>query len=372
MKKILLVANSAAEHINKFHLPIIAMLGEQGYQVDVACKEDAPVPGCRKQVALPCDRNPFKGGLLRSIRALRQALAREHYDLLCCNTVTGGIIGRLAAGPFRKKGLKVVYMVHGLHFFKGASPLRWVLGWPMERLLMNRADAVCTINEEDFLRVRDKMGFRGKTYRVHGVGLDGKRFRPAQPEEKAKCRAEYGIAADAFTVIYVAELTKLKNQASLIRAAVLLKERIPNLTVLLVGFDHLKGKLQKEAARLGVAVTVQFLGWRTDVPRLLWAADAAVSTSTSEGLPMNIMEAAASGLPVAAYDNRGHRELILNGETGVIVPQGDEEGLAGALYDFYACPERSARMAEAATEYVRRFELENVLQEIRQMVEQLI
>ena len=87
MPKILLVANVAKEHIRKFHIPLIELLKHRGWIVDVACRLDAPVPEADNAYDLPCDRNPFRGGLFKSIDVLREILRKNRYDILLCNTV---------------------------------------------------------------------------------------------------------------------------------------------------------------------------------------------------------------------------------------------------------------------------------------------
>lgn len=188
--------------------------------------------------------------------------------MLSCNTITGSIIARLAATKaLRRNGLKVLYMIHGLHFFQGASLTRWLMGWPMERALLNRADCGLHHQSRGLQLHSAEMGYRGRTYLVHGVGVDTSRFREAaQLHSKGEYRAQYDIPQDAFVLIYVAEITKLKNQASLLRTVASLKERIPNLLLLLAGRDHLNGGMQRLAAELGIGEQVRFLGWRKDVP----------------------------------------------------------------------------------------------------------
>ena len=99
MKKLLLVANVSKEHIRKFHIPFILRMKELGWQVDVACRLDEPVPECDHAYDLPCDRNPLRGGLTESIRMLRQLVRENGYDVVHCNTVTGAIVARIACAP---------------------------------------------------------------------------------------------------------------------------------------------------------------------------------------------------------------------------------------------------------------------------------
>ena len=124
MRRLLLVANVSKEHIRKFHIPLIAMLKADGWTVDVACRLDEPVPEADHAYDLPCDRNPFKGGISKSVDILKGILRKNRYDVLLCNTVVGAMVARLAADSFRKNGLKVIYLNHGLHFFSGASVTR--------------------------------------------------------------------------------------------------------------------------------------------------------------------------------------------------------------------------------------------------------
>lgn len=147
--RLLLVANVSKEHIRKFYIPFINLLQEYGWSVDVACRMDVPVPECNNAYDLPCDRNPFRGGVLKSIKILKDILHKNTYDLLICSTVVGSVIARLAAATFRKKGLKVIYMCHGIHFFPGASVSRWIMGYPMEKLLASKTDVIIVTNDGD-------------------------------------------------------------------------------------------------------------------------------------------------------------------------------------------------------------------------------
>jgi hypothetical protein len=125
MRKLLIVANVSKEHIRKFHIPVIAYMKDQLWQVDVACRMDAPIPECDHAFDLPCDRNPFSGGITKSIRILKDILSKDSYDAILCNTVTGGLIGRIAAKSFRKNGLKVFYLNHGLRSYR--KKIEWLI-----------------------------------------------------------------------------------------------------------------------------------------------------------------------------------------------------------------------------------------------------
>jgi len=148
--KLLLVANVAKEHVLKFHIPTISMLKDRGWQVDVACKMDAPIPCCDHAFNLPIERNPFHFKTVKAIAELRRIIRENSYDIVYCHTVTGSLVARLAARPFRKNGVKVIYLAHGFHFYHGAPLKKWIIGYPMERILAEFTDVLITINKEDY------------------------------------------------------------------------------------------------------------------------------------------------------------------------------------------------------------------------------
>lgn len=182
-----------------------------------------------------------------------------------------------------------------------------------------------------------------KIFRIDGVGVNLERFHPVSEEEKSALRQELGFSEKDFIITVVAELNKNKNQTKLVRAVPELSRAIPNLRILLIGKETLpdvRNLVEKE--NLGGAV--KFLGYRRDVDKFTMISDIAFSASMREGLPVNIIEAMACGLPVVASDNRGHRSLIKDKETGFIFAQDSEKEMAGALVLLYKNPALRAEM----------------------------
>jgi glycosyltransferase involved in cell wall biosynthesis len=160
--------------------------------------------------------------------------------------------------------------------------------------------------------------------------------------------------ADGPTVLEVARLAEVKGQRALLRA-------LPQLetTAVFVGRDLETGgayetALQEEAASLGVAERVVFAGYRADVPALLAGCDVFCLPSSAEGMPLVVLEAMAQGKPVVATAVGGTPELVVHGETGLLVPPGDVDALAAALAQLLADPERARRMGEAGRARVER------------------
>jgi glycosyltransferase involved in cell wall biosynthesis len=121
--------------------------------------------------------------------------------------------------------------------------------------------------------------------------------------------------------------------------------RVPDLHLWLAGEGPLRGDLESQAAALGVAGRVRFLGWRDDVPALLAAADFLVSSSRHEPLGNVVIEAWAAERAVIATASAGPRELIRDGESGLLAPIEDAAALAAALARLAADPALRARLA---------------------------
>ena len=122
-KKILFVA-TVQSHICQFHLPIMKILKEEGYEIHVAAKDNLlEKNGLKMKYAdkvydIPFERSPFRKKNIESYRILKRILKKENYNIVHCNTPVGGIVTRLAARKFRKKGLRVIYTAHGFHFYQ--------------------------------------------------------------------------------------------------------------------------------------------------------------------------------------------------------------------------------------------------------------
>lgn len=319
--KLLIVANYAKEHINKFHLSTIAKFRENGWQVDVACNADAPIPGADHVYHLPAGRNPYHPRTLICIRKLKKILAENHYDAVHCHTPTGQLVGVAAFDSLRKQiGGKLIITFHGLHYYRGSSALSKLL-IPTDKYITSHADYVFSVNRED-LEFMQTHGYHLKRSSICPPSVKTEKFSDADSfrAQRAETRREFGLTDEHFVLSYVAELNKNKNQTLLLDALAILKQRMPNVRLLLIGPDHSNGKMQRAIEKRGLQNEVICAGWRDDVCRLLSACDIYTASSIREGFGVNLIEAALCGIPAIASDNRGHREIITDGENGFLVP----------------------------------------------------
>jgi glycosyltransferase EpsD len=319
LKKKVLFCATVDIHFKAFHLPYLKWFKEQGWEVHVAAEGDNELPFVDQKYNIPIQRSPFKKENLNAYRKLKLLINKNKYDIIHCHTPMGGVLTRLAANRARKSGTKVMYTAHGFHFCKGAPIINWLLYYPIERGLSRLTNCLITINQEDY-NLAINHGFKAHAIKhVHGVGVNTDIFKPSTEREKEFLRHEHGYRPNEVILFYAAEFNKNKNQKLLIESISQIKDEIQNLRLILAGDGPLLRECKELALKLEVDGLIDFLGYRNDIGELLRLSDIAVASSLREGLPVNILEAMACGLPVIANDNRGHRELIVNNKTGWIL-----------------------------------------------------
>ena len=313
-------------HFKAFHLPILKWFKEKGWEVHIAASGEMDLPYVDQKFNIPIQRSPFQTKNIAAFQELKEVINKNEYKIIHCHTPMGGVLTRLAAKQTRKNGTKVFYTAHGFHFCKGSPVMNWLLYYPIEKGLARYTDCLITINDEDYKLANSHRFRAGEIEHVHGVGVDTSRFKPIDIEDKRERRERFGYKDDDLLMFYAAEFNKNKNQQFLIKALAKIKDSIPNARLLLAGEGLLQNSCKKLAAELGVNHMVDFLGYRNDIVTILPMCDIAVASSLREGLPVNIMEAMACGLPVVAIKNRGHNELIVNQYNGWTVgPENTKE-----------------------------------------------
>jgi sugar transferase (PEP-CTERM/EpsH1 system associated) len=238
----------------------------------------------------------------------------------------------------------------------------------IRRLACATADAFFTVSRE----LRDfhagQAGISSSSIRVLYNGVDTERFAP-RPEVGARIRESYGIRRDEFVIGAVGRMAAIKDYETLVRAAGVLAERKLKFKLMLVGGGEELAQLSSLSQDLpGLAERVLFLGQRDDIPDLLNAIDIFVQTSLREGLSNTVLEAMATGLPVAVTRVGGNPEIVKEENTGWLFPPGDVQQLSQLLMRLAADPEYCRRAGEAARRHVEeRFSNEMMLENYRSL-----
>jgi glycosyltransferase involved in cell wall biosynthesis len=162
-------------------------------------------------------------------------------------------------------------------------------------------------------------------------GVDLERFRPAGETQKKTARVELGLPEDHLTIGVTANLRSYKGIDNLVAAVAQVVRREGGVSLVIIGDGPCRAEIEKQVCQLGLGGHVHFLGSREDVPSVLAACDVGALTSRTEGFPNAILEYMAAGLPTTATDVGGIPEVLVDGETGFLVPAGDVEAIANRL-----------------------------------------
>jgi glycosyltransferase involved in cell wall biosynthesis len=173
------------------------------------------------------------------------------------------------------------------------------------------------------------------------------------PTARARARAGLGASDDDIVVLTVGRLSEQKGHATIVEALPALLAATPSLLLCWAGAGALEGKLRAAVAAAGHGDRVGLLGRREDIGDLLAAADLFLFPSRFEGAPLALLEAMAAGVPVLVSDIGAHRDLVRDGETGLLFAVDDAAALAARVTWAAAHPEEMAALAARAQPLVR-------------------
>jgi glycosyltransferase involved in cell wall biosynthesis len=266
-----------------------------------------------------------------SLRALRQIRSlAANVDILHVHGARAALFGRLAVMSLRQRRPLVLYTIHGFAAPHYPPPRRQVL-MLVERCLMHRTDQwICVSHsEKDSLLTTGLGDARHTTVIWNGICLEP--FRGAI-SQRYPVRRALGVPADGFVVTTVCRLYRPRDFPTLLDAFGKLVEVLPEACLLIVGDGPLRSQVERDIASLALQHHVRLLGMRPDVPQILGASDVFVLSSRGwEGLPLSVLEAMASSLPVVASDVGGTPEAVIDGQTGFLCAPGDASALLQGL-----------------------------------------
>ena len=197
-----------------------------------------------------------------------------------------------------------------------------------------------------------KGGVDPKIIEVIPSGIDFSPFEEATPSDYL--RRELSFVPDDFLVGIIAHLADHKGHKYLIQAMKILKEYSPKIKLVIVGEGPLFLNLTKQAKESGITDIVFFLGFREDIPQILASLDLFVLSSYLEGMGSSILDAMACRLPVVATKVGGIPEVVIHGETGLLVSPRSPTALAKAIFRFYEDRGLASRMGKRGYEVVHQ------------------
>ena len=280
-------------------------------------------------------------------RRVKQLMVSEGVDLVHAHGTRASSNTLWAA---RQLGIPLVYTVHGWSFHDDQT--YWVRRFRIwgERWITARSALNIAVSASNRQSGVDRIpGFRAV---VINNGIDQRKFSPARIS--ADIRGELGIPRDAVLLLFLARFTAHKQPLALIRAFHQASAEMPGLQLLMVGDGDEKEEGMRMVAGLGLADKVHFSCFRQDVPDVLAAADIYVLPSLWEGLPIGLLEAMAMGKAVIGTKVDGTREVLQDGENGLMVEPGDTGALAAAILRLAGEKVMREKMGARAMETVRQ------------------
>ncbi|MDI6709614.1 MAG: glycosyltransferase family 4 protein [Thermoanaerobacterales bacterium] len=357
MKNHLLTLVRAA--VPSYEVLVACPPGELAAEAEAAGAEVIPVP-------LRGELNPVSDA--RCAYHLARAVRHLRIDLVHVHGAKAGLVGRPAARLGGVRG--IIYTVHNSILYEDwPAWKRWMLAHA-EAGLSRLTDRIITVSENLRRELIEREGIEASRIVTIYNGIAPGRF-DAGSGARTAIRWELGLAGDAPVIGTVARLAPQKGITYLIRALALLRERMPDVRGVVVGDGPLRATLEREAEECGVPVV--FAGYRTDIPALMAAFDVFVLPSVTEGLPLIVLEAMASGRAVVATAVGGLPEAVAEGETGLLVPPKDPDALCAALQFLLNAPGGMARMGAAGRERVfRMFTSERMVQKTLDVYRQIL
>jgi glycosyltransferase involved in cell wall biosynthesis len=269
------------------------------------------------------------------LRGLARALAFRKWepDAVITRSVLGQAVGHVLA---RSAGALHVTTEHSSRPLAADRRSRDRL----RRQLAPRVDGVVAVTERQFPYLL-RLGYRPGRMRAVSSGISALQAN----RSRAETRAELGLQSGDFAAFLIATLRPEKRADVFIDAVVRARESDSRIRGFIAGRGPELAGITEIAAKTNGAV--ELLGSRSDVPDLMHAADAICLTSDAEALPMVLIEAMALGRPVIATDVGGTSEIVVDGETGDLVPAGDGSALADNLLAWARAPEKPLAYGKA-------------------------
>jgi len=353
-----LYALAVAEHLHRSGLTAPVWIGGSGPAVDEVAR--------RGLSPRSFDQNALRAGGLPAAIQLGQLAWRLRQGRGLVHTHSTFLHG-LMARAFRVAGVRCIAHVH---IESTDDDYRWAFRRPPHAIV------TCA---EFLVRHVERALPAGtwKSTRIHAVpnSVDMSRF---QPGDRVAEKQRLGAPPDRPLIVMAANLAPHKGQVTAIKATAELRSSGVDADLWLAGVERGGGtsfteQLETLVGELNLQERVRFLGQRSDMPAILKAADAFVLPSTNEGLPLTILEAQASGVPVLAAPTAGIPEVVVHGETGFLIRADDPAGYARQLRELFRQPALADQLnAAAATRLRQKHTSEAMLRRLREIYDEVL
>jgi glycosyltransferase involved in cell wall biosynthesis len=301
----------------------------------------------------------------RWVMRLRHLVRDRRIDIIHAHSPVPAVAARIALfGRFRPR---LVYTEHNV--WRRYHPVTcWAnaMTYPLNDYVFTVAESVTqSILYPGPLRRRSLPPIETLHYGIDPATISRPVAHPAVLDE-------FGIPADAPVVGTVANFKPHKAHRYLIEAAARVRRAVPNVRFVLVGHGPLEEPLRRQATELGLDGAVVFTGYREDAARIAGAFDVFALASVQEGLPIALLEAMAQGRPPVVTTVGGLPEVVEDRKSGLLVPPAQPDAMADAITRLLRDDGLRSRLANAAMDRARRFDIRSAVRRTEQVYEELL
>jgi glycosyltransferase involved in cell wall biosynthesis len=351
-----IVRAGAEEHI----LELLRRLDRRLFRLHLACpdvllgKYEEDIPKDVHVTPIMLDHVSDIRGAVRLARVLREQKIDVLHSHMFRASLFASPIGKLCGVPV---------IIETPHVRE-----TWRKGWFKSKFIVDRAlshfiDRYIAVSEANSKYLVGRKGIPEKKVSVIQNGCSIERVEPSTAHPEG-IRESLGFSKSDLVLLVMARLEPQKGHVILFQALSLLRAEFPHLRLICLGTGALEDELARTVRELGLEDVVRFVGFRSNVGDWLAAADMGVLPSFYEGLPLTAVETLAAGIPLVATAVDGTPEVVIDGETGYLVPPGDPAALSEAIGRLARQPELRRKFAVAGRDWVlKRFTIQRQVEQ---------
>jgi len=315
-------------------------MAERGHHVWIATRSNAALAARARAADIKVIELPFSGKFDPwTILPLARLIRREHIDIVSTHSGIDSWIGAFAAKLSKARLVRTRHLNLPLH-------RRWY------NFVHFMADRIVSCGETMRRNLIDNCGFHETQIVNIPTGIDFEQFTAQR--SRTTVRKELALGEQTFAILMVGVIRAVKRHEIALRAFARFLSSVPDSMLLLAGEGPMTSDTKRLANELKISEHVRFLGYRDDIPDLFTAADCALLTSRSEGVPQAVTQGLGCGVPTVATRVGGIPELIENGRTGLLVEAEDVDGIAAALAHIAADAEFAHQIGKAGRNHAHR------------------
>lgn len=345
----------AEDHI----INLLQQLRYENIHGEVICFYDSKFAKFLRELGIPVEVLSYGRFDIRLLSALEKSLKEKKPDIVHTHGVKANFFGRLAAK--RLNIFPVITTIHSILKYDYRHPVAYRLAKLLEDSTRKSTDCFIAIsnNMKDLL-IEEGISASKIELIYHGIDVD--KYAPKKDDHAISLAKQWGKTENTFLVGAIGRLQSVKGFDYFIRACSNLYKENPDLyRFVLVGDGPEKSDLEKLVAKEGLREVFQFAGFRDDIDSCLRALDCFVCSSHSEGLPLSVMEALATGVPVVTTYVGGIRDLVKHGKNGYAVEPRNVDQLAEAIGKVYSDSETTRKLtAQAREDMISNFSLSSM------------